>query len=92
MIEKMLDKYYTKKLKDYISSYMTNWFIIDTRIVETKYYILLQIKKPHYKDETYITIHRFHKSNSIYYLLDIKNVCKDIKESVNRYLEENKGE
>jgi hypothetical protein len=91
MIEKMLDKYFTKKLKKHISTYMLHWYI-DTRFIEKADHIILQIKKPHYKDETYTTIYDFYEFNSIYYLLDIKNVRKDLEESVNKYLEEYKGE
>ena len=89
MIEKMLDKYFTKKLKNRISTYMMYWYI-DTRFIKKADHIILQIKRPHYKDETYTTIYDFYECSSIYYLLDIENVCKDLEESVNKYL--NKGE
>lgn len=89
MKEKMLDKYFTKKLKEYISTYMLNWYI-DTRFIKKADHIILQIKKPHYKNETYTTIYDFYEFDSIYYLLNVENVCKDLKESVNKYL--NKGE
>lgn len=85
MIEKILDKYLTKKLKKYISTYLLYWYV-DSRFVKKGDCIKLQIKKPHYKDETYTTIYYFYEFNSLYYLLDREKLCKEIEESVNKYL------
>lgn len=89
MIEKIIDKYFTKKLKKCISTYLLQWYI-DSRFVNRNDYIELQIKKPHYKEETYTTICGFYKPNSLFYLLEIEKQTEKIKGYVDSYLEENK--
>ena len=89
MIEKIIDKYFAKKLKKCISTYLLHWYI-DSRFVNRNDYIELQIKKPHYKEEIYTTIYGFYKPNSLFYLLEIEKINEKIKECVNSYLEDNK--
>ena len=88
MLERILDNYFMKKLRKCISSYLLNWYI-DHRYINKNDYVELQIKKPHYKEETYTTIYGFYIHNSLYYLLDIEQIRKDIKDNVNKYV---KGE
>lgn len=90
MIEKILDKYFTKKLKNYASSYLLRWFI-DTKFIEKNNFIELQIKKPHYKDELFKAIYSFNKSDALYYLLHFDQICKELKKCVVDYLK-SKGE
>lgn len=91
MIEKMLDKYFLNKFKMHISNYLLHWYI-DTRFVETQNYINLQIKKPKYKEENYKCIYSFYKKSGLEYILEEERYLKSIKEAVEKYLEENRGE
>lgn len=89
MIERILDNYFMKKLKKCLSSYLLNWYI-DQRYISKNDYVELQIKRPHYKEETYTTIYGFNIHKSLYYLLDIDELRKDIKDNIDNYLKENK--
>ena len=90
MIEKILNKYFTKKLKKYTSSYLLRWYI-DIRFIEKNNFIELQIKKAHYKDEFFKSIYSFNKSDALFYLLNTEKTFKELKKCVDYYLE-SKGE
>lgn len=94
MINKIIDNYFAKKLKDYIQDYCLQWFI-DTRIIEDNNIIILQVKQKYYKEEYYTNIMSFLKTNSFYYLLDLKELEKRIKERLENYhliYDKSKGE
>lgn len=86
MIEKILDKYFAKKLKKYISDYSLRWYL-DTRFINKDNHIEFQVKLPKYKDKLYTTIYDFYKFNSLYYLLNMEDLNKAIERNIKNYLE-----
>ena len=89
MINKILDIYFVKKLKKYIQNYCLKW-VIDTRFVEDKWNIILQVKRPHYKEECYSNIFSFQKVDTFIYLLNLKAIEKEIDTRIKNYSERNK--
>lgn len=85
MIEKILDKYYTKKLQQEIKKYMMIWFDLDMRFVEYKNKFQLHIKMEEYNDEQYKEILTFYKKESFIHLCMWEEVEKAINERVNKY-------
>ena len=86
MIEQILNNYFMKKFKKYICNYLLNW-CLDTRFIEKGNIIELQIKRPHFKDELYKSIFSFYKNEGVYYLLNMEDIEKKLKECINHYLE-----
>ena len=87
MIEKILDKYYTKKLQQNIKKEMMFWLDIDMRFVEYKNKFQLQIKKEKFNDKEYQEILTIYKKESFIYLCRWEETKKAINESINRYFE-----
>lgn len=86
MIERILDKYYLKKFKQYIQSWSLKWYL-DTRFIKKNNYIEFQVKKPKYKDEMYTTIYSFYKYYGLYYFTNFNEFTKEIEKKLNKYLE-----
>ena len=67
MIEKLLDNYYTKVLKELMRQFMTGYYL-DYKFEELNGAVHLFIKKPEYNDEQYISIYAFWKDEAIWEL------------------------
>ena len=86
MIEKILDKYYSKKYLDYVE-HMLYRYDLDYRI-ETKYGITkIYVKKKKYKD--YEQFFNYSNYNSLGYLINIEENMKMIEKRIKCYLENN---
>lgn len=89
MIDRILDNYYTKKLKKLLSRYMMGWFL-DKRFIEEHEKISLLIKRPEYNDKQYKEVISFYKDNAFEYMCNQKEIENVLKELVKRYCEEYK--
>lgn len=89
MIDRILDNYYTKKLKKLLSRYMMGWFL-DKRFIEEHEKISLLIKRPEYNDKQYKEVISFYKDNAFEYMCNQKEIENVLKELVERYCEEYK--
>ena len=84
MIEKILDKYYMKKLKLLIKQYMLQ-YLLDYRFVNKKNTIDLEIKKVSYNNSMYKNIYSISKDKAIFYITDYKEMQKSLNRVINSY-------
>ena len=88
MIEKILDKYYKRKLKLYLNRQLLYWFI-DYRYIESEDYLELQVKKEPFNDEQYKRILTFNKQEIFINLCNQEKLKECLKERIDKYLKEN---
>lgn len=86
MIDRILDKYYIKKLKAYLDRQLLEWFI-DHRYIEKGNYLILQIKKEEYNDNQYVEILTFNKEDVFIDLCNQKELYKILKVRIEKYFE-----
>lgn len=89
MIDRILDKYYARKVIWYLIDGLTI-FYLDTKVVKSKTHIRIWIKKKKLKDDYYEHIYTLRLENSFYNLLHIDDLVKEIKEEARNYLEKEK--
>lgn len=96
MITKVLDNYYSNKLMNIIKNRISKKYYIsvylkkpDFNVKEEKNKIIVQIKKPEYKDEFYTQIFAFYKENAFEILCRYDEMWKEIEINIKEYL---KGE
>lgn len=89
MIEKILDKYYVKKLKKFLDRELMIYFL-DHRYIDKDMFLELQIKEEQYNDKQYKEILTFYKSEIFNNLCNQKELSQCLHEAVGRYLKENK--
>ena len=88
MIEKILDKYYMKKLKLLIKRYMLQ-YLLDYRFVNKKNTIDLEIKKVSYNNHMYKNVYSFCKDKVIFYITDYKELQKTLNKEIRLYSGDN---
>jgi len=88
MIEKILDKYYKRKLKRYLDRELLFWFI-DHRYIEDRNYLELQVKKETFNDKQYKEILTFNKQEIFIILCNQEELKQCLKERIDKYLKEN---
>ena len=84
--EKILDKYYMKKLVDEIKLGLL-LYCLDFEYKYEKDGFLINVKKKKYKD--YTTIIKIDKKYCLSYLCDYQHFIEDVKDIVNEYIEKN---
>lgn len=84
MIEKILDSYFTIKLKRIIKNYSCIWFI-DKRFIKTKDLITFQIKRQEYNDEQFRGIISFYKEEAILFIIHKQKLYEDLYKLINEY-------
>ena len=84
LINKLLDKYYTNKLIDYIKFVLED-FYIDVTTIKYKNLIKIAVKNPKYNDRQYITIYRFTKEDAFTLMCMYKDVTTEILENYDKY-------
>lgn len=89
IITKILDNYYSEKLKKLLSRYMLVWYL-DKKFIEEHEKISLLIKRPEYNDKQYKEVISFYKDNAFEYMCNQKEIENVLKELVERYCEEYK--
>ncbi len=85
-IEKLLDKYYSNKLKQLVTQELNKWYL-DYQFVELNRGIYLEVKKPEYNATQYKVIWSFNKDESLYYVCNYKQLENDIQDAVDYYYE-----
>lgn len=87
IITKILDNYYTEKLKQELERCRLGYFI-DTRFVDNEYGFQFQIKKEEYNEKQYQVLGMFYKEDSFY------NICilDKIKERIDKLIKEYIGD
>ena len=88
MIEKILDKYYIKKIKQKIKKFMKYWISLNIRFIEEDNYIILQIKDEKFNDNEYKVILKFNKKEGIIYICMLEKIQENIIEEVKKYYKE----
>lgn len=86
MIDRILDKYYARKVIWYLMDGLSV-FCLDKKVVKSKTHIQIWIKKKKLKDEYYEQIYTLRLENSFYNLLHIDELVKDIKQEARNYFE-----
>ena len=86
MIEKLLDNYYTKVLKELMRQFMTGYYL-DYKFEELNGAVHLFIKKPEYNDEQYVSIYEFWKDEAIWELcrFEAQATMKILKARIKEY-------
>lgn len=93
IIDKILDKYYFKKLKEKVKETI-NIYCIDYKFEKSRIndsYVYLKIKNKKYNDKFYEEIGTFNTTNAFDDLLNYEEIAYKILKSINEYFEE-KGE
>lgn len=86
IIEKILDRYYTKKVIEDIDKRFKNFYFIDIEYQKGKYGCSIRIKKQEYKD--YFDITYIPYNRGIHFLLHIKEFEDELAKSIEEYLKE----
>ena len=86
MIDKILNKYYSKQLITNIEHFIIPYFV-DLKVIQDKDYLgmFVYIKKPKYKETEYITIKSIYSHEYIYWLANLDKLSKQIIERVREY-------
>lgn len=84
VIEKILDKYYMKKLVDEIK-FTLKYYCLDFEYKYEKNGFLINVKKKKYKD--YTTIIKIDKKYCLSYLCDYGNFIDNLTKYINEYIE-----
>lgn len=90
MIEKILDKYYTKKVVEQLLDNLLFFYRLDHKVCWTNKKVLIKVKRKQHKKEYYKEIFNIHYSDALFYFTHIEDVIKGFKENIKLYLE--KGE
>ena len=87
MIEKILDKYYTKKLINWIKEDII-LYNLDFKFTKDKNSnrIYIKCKKRKYKEECYTNIGNIFISDSLFTIFNYDLYIKDLKEKIEKYL------
>ena len=88
MIEKILDKYYLKKLKLFLDRELHLWNI-DHKYNEELGNLTLLIKKECYNDKQYKALLTFRKKDIFNYLFNQKELISVLNERINEYFKKN---
>lgn len=91
MIDRILDKYYSNKLKHRID-FILSFYNIDYKFESDKTFVNVEIKARQYSKLYYERIYTWRIDNSLENLIDIDNVIKTISNNVNEYIAYNKIE
>lgn len=86
LLDKILDKYYCRKLEDVIKE-KTSYYMINLKFEYDKYYMRVYAKPFKYKEYTIIL--SLLKEKSIVHLIDAEFIEKRLKEIINRNFERN---
>ena len=89
MLEKILDRYYIKKVVKEIIK-MLRMYFISFRFVYEKDVIRIFIKKHYYDDTMYELIGSLDKKRGFVYLSNIKRVNKELQKEIDKYFKEHK--
>lgn len=86
MIDKILNKYYSKQLITNIEHFTIPYFV-DLKVIQDKDYLgmLVCIKKPKYKETEYITIKSIYSHQYIYWLANLDKLNNQIIKGVKEY-------
>lgn len=86
MLEKILDKYYAKKLIKQMQSISLNWFLdFEFKIKKDK--VIVSIKREKYKDKWYRDMMLIKSTDYLSYLCDYEKLRRTMTHYINRYLE-----
>lgn len=88
MIEKILDKYYTKKVVEQIKSNMII-YMIDKKFEYKNNCLTVYVKKKLIKNQYYWCIFKMRYEDSLYYFIHIEDVIKEIHKQIKDYIENN---
>lgn len=86
MIEKLLDKYYSNKLKQLVKQELNKWYL-DYQFVELNRGIYLEVKQVEYNATQYKVIWGFNKDEALYHVCNYEKLQEDINEAIHYYYE-----
>ncbi len=88
MIQRILNNYYKKQLKEMIE-YNVKFYFIDYTFVDTDYGFCLYIKNKKYNKEEYTPIHSFKSYLYLFYISNLDKLCEEMEKNIRTYLKEN---
>lgn len=86
MKERILDKYYAKKVANELLDYFKARYNLDFKIEKINSHYNFLVKKRKYKDKEYKCIYAIIFSKSIFYALDINKTIEEVKHNLKEYL------
>lgn len=88
MLEKILDKYYTKKLMKQMKEYL-DVFSLDKRIVYHKDYATLEVKRRKWKEENYIIVYSCLYDKALVELINLSEIeINNLRENISKIIKE----
>lgn len=86
MIERILDKYYAKKVGTELLDYFNARYNLDFKLEKINGHYNFLVKKRKYKDKEYKSIYAIIFSRSIFYAVDINKTIKEVEYNLKEYL------
>lgn len=87
LLDKHLDRYYTRKLLDRIEGYLVGTHNADYRVIRSDHDIVIVCKLRYLGERYYAPIYTFKTIDSLSILCDFDSVRKDIKRRYERVID-----
>lgn len=87
LLDKHLDRYYTRKLLDRIEGYLVGTHDADYRVIRSNHDIVIVCKLRCLDERYYVSIYTFKTIDSLSILCDFDNVRKDIERRYKRVID-----
>lgn len=89
MLERILDNYFSKKLKEVISRRLFFQYFLDTKFIDDKNKFLIKVKRTHYNEKQFKCIWWIWKSDSVERYINIDKTFEILQEIIDDYLKDN---
>lgn len=86
MIERILDKYFAKKIANELLEHFNSIYNLDFKLEKINGHYNFLVKKRKYKDSEYKSIYAIIISKSIFYIIDLDKTIKEVAHNLKEYL------
>lgn len=89
MIERILDNYFSKKLKKVISERLLIQYFLDTKFIDDKNKFLIKVKRFKYNEKQFKCVWWIWKSDSVERYINIDKTFEKLQKIIDEYLKDN---